>query len=666
MRNSILFTVIALLVTAPVWAQDPASIGSISYNNTLGAYEINSADNLRDLAVYVNGSGDYSTGGSETTAHNCAGQTFKMTADITLETTTSWNDNNSSESNFPSIGWSYSQRFGGTFDGQGHTVSGIRIYRSNEDYTGLFGCVQIGGTVTRVTLADAHIVGKSDVGGIVGYNFQGTISNCHTSSTVAIHAVTTNSHSYGGITGRNYGTVDSCTSSVIITLANGLSGCSSFGGIAGLIGGGNTISNCVAAAVIIPYVTNSGAIVGSNTSGNGILTNNTYHSSLVGNYAFNIGAGDGDVANGATLDTKKLHLYTDRDNTGILNAYGATYNSNSSTAHGAAHPNLVVSVTLKGYTFHKDGTWNTLAVPFNYTNLNYASSPLRYATVKELDTENTSYNSETGALNVVFKTVSSLSYRKPYIVKWDSGDDVSDPVFGSISASHVYSGIGTTNDAPVRIQGSSAPFNLAGGVLLDANNADNRGCHAAITLSSPGGTGFRGWNTAPDGSGTYVTSTIPFGADGSFTLYAQYYPANMNLPAVSATIFGESKYVTTFYNGVLDYQLPEGAKAYTASLDGATVIFHLIGDDGSVIPHGTAAIVVADAASIALNSLPSTTVAAFAGSVLQGSDFDVTVTAGKVEGKIPYVLNISGGVLGFYKFTGATIPAGKAYYLKSE
>ena len=103
-----------------------------------------------------------------------------------------------------------------------------------------------------------------------------------------------------------------------------------------------------------------------------------------------------------------------------------------------------------------------------------------------------------------------------------------------------------------------------------------------------------------------------------------------------------------------------------ASLDGAAVVFHLIGDDGSVVPHGTAAVVVGDTASIALNSLASTTATAFAGNILLGSDFDVTVTAGKVDGKILYVLNISGGVLGFYKFTGAAIPAGKAYYLKNE
>lgn len=141
---------------------------------------------------------------------------------------------------------------------------------------------------------------------------------------------------------------------------------------------------------------------------------------------------------------------------------------------------------------------------------------------------------------------------------------------------------------------------------------------------------------------------------------------DITITATEAMVLGESKYVTTFYNSGRHYRLPEGTKAYTASLDGAKVVFRQVGDDGSVIPHGTAVIVVADAASITLTKLASTDVTAHAGSILQGSDTAVTVTAGKVDGKTPYVLNISSEVLGFYKFTGDTIPAGKAYYLKSE
>ena len=139
-----------------------------------------------------------------------------------------------------------------------------------------------------------------------------------------------------------------------------------------------------------------------------------------------------------------------------------------------------------------------------------------------------------------------------------------------------------------------------------------------------------------------------------------------SLTAKAATVLGENKYVTTFY-GTLDYQLPEGAKAYTASLDNSKIVFHQIGEDGRVIPHGTAVIIAADIASITLTLLASTDVTAYDGNILQGSDTAVTVTEGKVDGKTPYVLGIdSSSTLGFYKFSGATIPAGKAYYLKSE
>ena len=136
--------------------------------------------------------------------------------------------------------------------------------------------------------------------------------------------------------------------------------------------------------------------------------------------------------------------------------------------------------------------------------------------------------------------------------------------------------------------------------------------------------------------------------------------ASMDITATSATVFEEAKYVTTFYHGTLDYQLPEGARAYTANLTGSTVIFHQIGDDGSVIPHGTAVIVVADAANITLTKLDSTDITAYAGSILQGSDAAFAKPAGTV-----YVLGVAGepAALGFYSFTGSTIPAGKAYYV---
>ena len=95
------------------------------------------------------------------------------------------------------------------------------------------------------------------------------------------------------------------------------------------------------------------------------------------------------------------------------------------------------------------------------------------------------------------------------------------------------------------------------------------------------------------------------------------------------------------------------------------MVFYRIGD-GSIIPAATAAIIVSDDSSITMSGLYSTAVTARGSSILLGSDTPVAVTEGKVDDKTPYVIGISGGVLGLYRFSGESIPAGKAYYLKAE
>lgn len=55
-----IFMTLALLLMAATKARaEEANIGSITYNSTLEAYEIKNANNLNDLAVYVNGTGVY-------------------------------------------------------------------------------------------------------------------------------------------------------------------------------------------------------------------------------------------------------------------------------------------------------------------------------------------------------------------------------------------------------------------------------------------------------------------------------------------------------------------------------------------------------------------------------------------------------------------------------
>ena len=268
-----------MLTTATAWAE--SAIGSIQYNSTGGYYEIGSVNNLNDLAVYVNGTGTYSTDVVETTAHNCSGLTFKMTANITYTHTTAWNDAESTENNFTAIG--YDNAFRGTFDGQGHTISGIRIYKGGNSGTnsdqGLFGGTYDGATIRGIILTDARITGWKDTGGIVGSN-SGTaiVSDCHVAADVTIHAVQSNANYHGGIVGRNgdYATVSYCTSAATLTKTG--SG-SDYGGIAGYNDGG-TLSHNLAIGAVVPATDDNchGAICGFN---NRTLQNNYYFACTV-------------------------------------------------------------------------------------------------------------------------------------------------------------------------------------------------------------------------------------------------------------------------------------------------------------------------------------------------------------------------------------------------
>ena len=173
---------------------------------------------------------------------------------------------------------------------------------------------------------------------------------------------------------------------------------------------------------------------------------------------------------------------------------------------------------------------------------------------------------------------------------------------------------------------------------------------------------FQGWYTdeeltIPAVSGTALTRNT--------ALYAKWTgDESLSINVTSATILSESKYVTTFYQGTLDYQLPTGALAYTAGKDGDKVVFYRIGTNSNVIPRKTAVIIVADESAVkdgkvTMTKLPSTDVTAKTGNILQGSDTNYTVQSGTA-----YVLGVIGDELGFYPLDGNTVPAGKAYYLE--
>ena len=138
--------------------------------------------------------------------------------------------------------------------------------------------------------------------------------------------------------------------------------------------------------------------------------------------------------------------------------------------------------------------------------------------------------------------------------------------------------------------------------------------------------------------------------------------ASFTLTAHVGTLSGVTDYWATFYNGSHRLSLPEGATAYT--MDSSKHLYRL-GTDGRVVPAGMAVLVIANSASITLEPDYGTAdiIDHSGGNILRGGP--ATVTAGKVDGKTPYVLGVVDGVVGFYKFTGTEIPANKAYYLST-
>lgn len=130
---------------------------------------------------------------------------FTLIEDIDASKTANWNDGKG----FEPIG-NDSRPFTGSFDGDGHTISGLYINRTDENDVGLFGQIGQGGNIDRVRLDGVDVTGSNRVGGLVGYN-TGTVRNASASGTVA------GLDDVGGLVGLNRGTVsDSRASSSVI------------------------------------------------------------------------------------------------------------------------------------------------------------------------------------------------------------------------------------------------------------------------------------------------------------------------------------------------------------------------------------------------------------------------------------------------------------------
>ena len=201
LRQLTLTLLVAMLAAAFQTARaqgDVPSIDGLSYNSTGGYYEIPGADALNALASYVN------------SGHDCSGMSFKVTDDI------DFNPSSTTTDNFTAIG-NMTKLFKGNFDGDGKKISGIRIYKPNNFYQGLFGCIS-NANVENIILTDAYITGDIYVGGIAGACDVSTIRNCIVDNVF----VNGSSQGCGGIAGDAYsGTlVGNLVVNSTITVAN--------------------------------------------------------------------------------------------------------------------------------------------------------------------------------------------------------------------------------------------------------------------------------------------------------------------------------------------------------------------------------------------------------------------------------------------------------------
>jgi len=222
-------------------------------------YLIASAQNLAYLAEMVNGG-----------VNQYSGKWFKLTTDIDLndhEWTPIGNNNTTSA------------RFDGNFDGDNHSISGLKISSSTLRWCGLFGYVSVTGDADRV-FKNLNVSGtlsttasNSYCGGIVGYaNYNTSFDNCSNSASASAKSYT------GGLIGyANAGaTVNNCNNIGTIT-SSGYSG-----GLIGYGGGTVTITDCHNSSSVYTSSSSysySGGLIGY---GNSTITmNNCWNSGSV-------------------------------------------------------------------------------------------------------------------------------------------------------------------------------------------------------------------------------------------------------------------------------------------------------------------------------------------------------------------------------------------------
>ena len=182
------------------------------YDSNTNTYTVYNANGLMNIAELVNG-----------------GKTdINITLDKNIDLT---------GKDWTPIGTDYDNSYKGTFDGGGHTITGL-TFTTNDEYAGLFGWLNRAGTVKNVVMEGVQITSNQiyggSIGGVVGYSW-GTIENCSVSGSVSGTVYV------GGVVGAQIdGSITGCSSSATVK------GTVDVGGVAGQTNSSATLTACYA------------------------------------------------------------------------------------------------------------------------------------------------------------------------------------------------------------------------------------------------------------------------------------------------------------------------------------------------------------------------------------------------------------------------------------
>ena len=182
------------------------------YDSNTKTYTVYNANGLMNIAELVNGG--------------------KSDINITLDT-----DIDLTGKDWTPIGTDYDNSYKGTFDGGGHTITGL-TFTTNDKYAGLFGWLNKAGTVKNVVMEGVQITSNQiyggSIGGVAGYSW-GTIENCSVSGSVSGTVYV------GGVVGAQIdGSITGCSSSATVK------GTVDVGGVAGQTNSSATLTACYA------------------------------------------------------------------------------------------------------------------------------------------------------------------------------------------------------------------------------------------------------------------------------------------------------------------------------------------------------------------------------------------------------------------------------------